>query len=125
MKKIRGSFIPLALAAGLLIGLLAPAQAGCRYFRVAAGVQQCREANPADLNGLNRPETEIPELPTVAEGKLMRVHCRCDYTLYGSNPLCDFDQNQEFDSVMGTANSENPCAGAKTFCAQVCPQSLN
>jgi len=122
MRRLSISF---ALVAGLLAGLLVPAQAGCRYFRVGARVLQCKEVNPAELNGLSRPETEIPELPTIAEGKLMRVHCRCDYTLSGSNPLCDFDQNQELASAMGTDNSANPCVGAKTFCDQLCPQNLN
>jgi hypothetical protein len=117
--------ISLAVTAGLLSGLLTPALAGCRYFRVSAGVLQCKEVNPADLKGLSRPETEIAELPAEAEGKLMHVDCRCGYTLYGSNPFCDFDQSQEIDSDMGTDNNANPCGSAKTFCASLCPQNLN
>jgi hypothetical protein len=115
----------LALVSGLITSLLLPAQAQCRYFRVAVNLLQCKEENPADLKTLSHPEMDIPELPTPSEGKLMQVHCSCDYTLSGSNPFCDFDRSQEFASAMGTGDSANPCAGAKAFCNQICPQNLN
>ena len=112
------------LGAGFLASLLTPARASCRYFLTAAIVVQCKEESPADLKGLNRFETEIPELPASNEGKLMHVRCRCDYELSGANPLCDSDQDQEVDSAMGTDNNVNPCVGAKTFCDHLCPQNL-
>jgi hypothetical protein len=126
MKKIIRSWLFLSTTVlGLLAGSLTPANAGCRYFRVSAGVQECKEVNPADLKGMDRPELDIAELPPETEGKLIRVQCGCNYTLVGSNPLCDYDRSQEQVSTMGTDNDAHPCAAAKTYCSQICPQNID
>jgi hypothetical protein len=111
----------------IALSLTSIGQAQCRYFRVKYKLISCEldkmapdklpgvaSSNPDDLNWLDQ-----------APGNSVKFKCDCDYVLKGSDPLCDFDKNDEQTYTTETDNVQDTCRRGSNLCDQFCPRDLS
>jgi len=107
----------------LIMTLTSAGFSECRYFRVSMKLLSCTTVDPKKESAKDPyPETvpESDELGETALKPLVRIRCDCDYSLHGSNALCDPDQTVERSSVIGAEKPEETCRRGKSLCKEVC-----
>jgi len=105
---------------------LQAAAAECVYFRTSASLLKCAEAEAETANAGNPYAVRPGDLELDGPGTqaFARVTCECQYSLMGSNVLCDIDQTIERSSVMGADKPAEACLRGRALCKDVCPQRL-
>ena len=119
MKQTFSSFLIVGFFAGQAI-------AQCSYFRLSADLLKC-EAVDAQVANAGNPYQATQDLPGFEEPKaaaLIEISCACEYSLSGSNPVCDLEQTIERSSVVGVDNVSSTCRKGKILCRDVCPPRL-
>ena len=98
------------------------AAAPCFYFRTGFQMTDCQSLSAGDLREADPYAVELPvaELVTESTGAPpVRVRCSCDYSLTGSNLLCDYDRNEE-RSMITEGPASQVCRSGKSLCDRVC-----
>jgi len=99
----------------------------CIYFRVSVKLVKCEKVDPkAEHTKDPYPETASDNLDLEEPGtrSLIQISCECQYSLSGSNVLCDPDQTLERTSVTGAEKPEEACRRGRSLCKDVCPSRL-
>lgn len=110
-----------ALLVSFLAYWTAPVWAECPYFRTNYKLVKCAEwkdTDPAEVT------EDIPEDVAPIVGRAVKITCSCDYSLAGSDPRCDFDQNLEQSGIRASEKPAATCARGKELCRDVCAQRL-
>ena|SRR5436309_12644414 len=110
----------------ILSALGSSGYAECVYFRVSVKLLKCA---PADAKALNASDPypaapEDPDLEDPGKEELMQVRCECEYSLRGSDLLCDVDQTVERSSVLAAEDPSHGCRRGRSLCREVCPARL-
>src|SRR5262249_33025955 len=104
-----------------------PAAADCVYFRTKARVQQCKAARGEPLPPVEADEAAqaVGEALEKDDGKRVKLVCSCEYSLSGSDPLCDFDRQEEIPSLIPADDPKPFCRQAAKRCAEICPRRIS
>jgi hypothetical protein len=95
--------------------------ASCRYFRVSVKMTSCRPAPAAASD--SRP-TEWLDLDGPSDTPMRDITCACGYSLFGSDPRCDFDRAEEYRATRLAPGDRALCARDDRACADLCPRQL-
>jgi hypothetical protein len=98
----------------------------CTYFRTSVNLLKCAEADAATLKADNPylPPSDDPALDESGAQAFVRVDCECQYSLTGSNVLCDMEETVEKSSVIGTDKPAETCLRGRMLCKEICPPRL-
>jgi len=98
----------------------------CSYFQTSADLLKCAAANAETIKADNPYSVRSDDLELDGSGTqaLVRVDCQCQYSLAGSNVLCDMDQSIERSSVIGAEKPAETCLRGRALCKEICPSRL-
>ena len=110
----------------ILCSLVQGVSAECVYFRTAANLLKCAatDAETVKADSPYLPHSDDLELDGPGAQAFVRVDCQCQYSLAGSNVLCDMDQTVERSSVMGGDKPTEICRRGRSLCNDICPPRL-
>jgi hypothetical protein len=119
MKRVFAFFLAMSL-------LGVKSLVACSYFRVSVSLEKCELVDPKTIKTANpyAVPSEIPELEEAPEQALVQVTCSCDYSLSGSDSLCDTDQTVERTSVITSEKLSTTCRRGAALCHEACPSRL-
>lgn len=98
----------------------------CTYFRTSIKLLNCATADAEKVRAGDPypPPSNDPELDGPAMQSFVKVDCECEYSLTGSNVLCDVDQTVEKTAIIGADQPAETCRQGRALCKDSCPSRL-